>query len=220
MIRGTLIPLAWPETTAIKEGKWYDWLMEKLGFIKNGFWHVGHAAMLLVRNDTGEIFYSDFGRYQTPNKKGRVRILHSDPDIKINSKAIFQGDKVINMEEILSELSQKEATHGEGRIIASQKGISDFKKAQQKSHYMHHLHAIPYGPFTYGGTNCSRYVSQVASVTRLGLTTRIFHTLPYTLTPTPITNIKIINDYGYFYEFKNGVLRKKKNFLYPHRKRS
>ena len=102
---GTLVPLAWPETPAVIEGKWYDTPMKWIGIVKDNKWPVGHAAMLLIDHSNGEVHYMDFGRYHSPIKQGRVRDKYTDPDIEVQTKAIIKNKQVINLEELLHELS-------------------------------------------------------------------------------------------------------------------
>ena len=54
---GTIKALAWPDTKVIREGKWYDVPMKWVGAIKNEYWTAGHAACLLINNNSGEIQY-------------------------------------------------------------------------------------------------------------------------------------------------------------------
>ncbi len=215
---GIIVPLAWPETKAIKEGKWYDYPMEKLGFIKNGFWHLGHAAMLLIQKSTGAIYYSDFGRYHTPHKHGRVRIEDSDPDIKIPITAIFNQDgTVANIEEILDYLYIHEANHGEGYVIAALQHIDNFTECHEKSLAMHEQDAIPYGPFAFPGTNCSRYVAQVSLRGNIGWWKKFLLRIPYTVTPTPISNVRVINSYAHYYKY-DGKLHIKNSIHFSKKK--
>ena len=117
--KGTLIPVSWPDTPVMKEGKWYDGIMKFLGFLKNDFYEAGHASLVMVNHEEQEFRYLDFGRYHTPKKHGRVRDIYTDPDLKIHIKPIIEGKKVMNLEELFEELANKKATHGEGRLVAS-----------------------------------------------------------------------------------------------------
>ncbi len=216
--KGTIIPLAWPETPVIKEGKWYDGIMSVLGFLRNGFYKAGHAAVVIANHETSEFHYFDFGRYQTPNKHGRVRDSWTDPDLSLKTKPIIENNEVVNLEELMNELAKLEATHGEGRLIASTLFVSDAEKALQKAKEIQSREAIIYGPFNIGGTNCSRFVAQTAKASNLGGIKNILIRIPYTVTHTTITNVKIINDKKYYYELKNGVMTKRMNILYPLKK--
>ncbi len=213
--KGTIIPLAWPDTPVIKEGKWYDGIMAFLGFLKNDFYKAGHAAVVLVDHDEEEFRYFDFGRYQTPNKQGRVRDRHTDPDLILHSKPIIKQGEIQNMEELMRELSELKATHGEGRLIASTLVVPNIDQAFKKAKNMQNREAIIYGPFNIGGTNCSRFVAQTAKASNIGFIKNLLIRIPYTITHTTITNVKIINDYRYYFELKNNQLTKRMNILYP-----
>jgi hypothetical protein len=212
---GTIIPLAWPNTPVIQEGKWYDGIMRILGFIKNGYYKAGHAALVLANHETKEFYYYDFGRYQTPKKHGRVRDSFTDPDLILQTKVELEDGKITNIEALMSELASLEATHGEGRLIASTKVVLDIDKAFAKAKAIQNREAIIYGPFNIGGTNCSRFVAQTAKTSNLGWFKNLIIRFPYTITHTTITNVKIINDKRYYYELKNGVFTKRMNILYP-----
>jgi hypothetical protein len=211
---GTLVPLAWPETPAVIEGKWYDHPMKWVGVVKDDMWPVGHAAMLIVDHSNGEIHYMDFGRYHTPHQKGRVRDKYTDPDVTVYTIAIIVEGEVINFKEILHELSVNPATHGFGKLIASSKYIPCFNTAFEKAKSMQNRGAIYYGPLKPGGTNCSRFVAQVSAASPVGLTIKLLLKIPYTASPSPFSNVKIINDYGYYFQYNKGVLSKINNRLY------
>lgn len=217
--KGTIIPLAWPDTPVIKEGKWYDGIMKSLGFLKNGFYKAGHAALVIANHETKEFHYFDFGRYQTPNKHGRVRDSFTDPDLILTTKPIVNQNQLVNIEELLQELASLEATHGEGRLIASSIFVNDAERAIKKAKEMQNREAIVYGPFNIGGTNCSRFVAQTAKASNLGWVKNILIRIPYTVTHTTITNVKIINEQRYYYELKNGEITKRMNILYPIKKK-
>lgn len=211
---GTIVPIAFPETGAVVEGKWYDYPMKWVGIVKNDMWPVGHAALLLINHDNGEVHYMDFGRYHAPFQMGRVRDKYTDPDVTVNTKATIKDDKILNWFEIFDEVKNKVNNHGKGRLVASVKRIKSFKKAFKKAKQMQERGAIFYGPFKSGGTNCSRFVSQVASASDIGIKRKIMLKMPYSVSPTPISNVLVINDYGYYYVFNNGKLTKRNNKLY------
>jgi len=75
------IILAWPETICKQTNAWYDGLMNKLKISKNGYYKVGHAAIVLVNSKKGEAHYFDFGRYHSPKGQGRVRDISTDYDL-------------------------------------------------------------------------------------------------------------------------------------------
>lgn len=215
---GTIVPLAWPETPAVVEGKWYDHPMRWVGVVKDNKWPVGHAAMLLIDHSNGEVHYMDFGRYHTPVKQGRVRDKYTDPDITVNTVAQIRNREVVNIEDILHELSLNPATHGHGKLLAGTKFIPLFDKAWEKAKSMQRRGAIDYGPLKSGGTNCSRFVAQVAAASTLGTTRTVLLKVPYTGSASPFSNVKIINDHGYYFSYEKGVLSKRNNRVYLFKK--
>lgn len=213
--RGTIVALAWPDTKVVKEGKWYDVPMAWMGFIKEGYYKAGHAAMLLIDHDTAEVHYFDYGRYHTPYQYGRVRDKETDPDIAVKQQAIIDNGEVMNIEALLHERYANKACHGDGRLTASVLKDVCFVKAYQKAKAMQHREAIPYGPFAYKGSTCSRLVVQVAYEATTDRLTRFLIRFPYTISATPRSNNKVLNDEAYYYEVVNGEIVKRKNKLYP-----
>ena len=64
---GFAIALAWPETQCKEAVAWYDGLMRMININKNGYYKVGHAAIVLVEDISGRCHYFDFGRYHAPH---------------------------------------------------------------------------------------------------------------------------------------------------------
>ena len=190
--RYAFIPLAWPETKVVAEGKWYDVPMKWLGFLKDGYYKVGHAAFLTVSMNTGEVLYFDFGRYQTPKQHGRVRSVETDPELQIQTSSLEKEGQIVNIERILQEVSGNKSTHGTGRIVASIYYDIDFIAVKSLIQKWQNQDFIPYGPFKIGGTNCSRFV---ASAFRAGNDygfNRLKLYLPYTISSTPMSNVNLI----------------------------
>lgn len=210
----TIIALAWPNTKVVKEGKWYDYPMKWLGFIKDGKYNAGHAALLLVNHDSNDIEYFDFGRYHTPNKYGRVRDKITDPDIELKLKAIIENGNIENIQEILLECYYNKACHGDGKLTAAVVSNVDFNIAYSKAKQLQSLEAIPYGPFELKGSTCSRLVVQVVYESTDNWLTKLFIKAPYTISATPRSNKKVLNDKPYYYEVNNGVVSKYKNKWY------
>jgi len=187
------IPLAWPETKCKQAGAWYDRLMHIFGVSKKGYYTVGHAAIVLVDN-SGNCSYYDFGRYHAPHGMGRVRSYVTDHDLQIKTKASFDPDthSITNMEEILCEMSANPSTHGEGPIYGNTARIN-YNKAKQLIGQMQKMEFIKYGPFILLGTNCSRFVNKVLKSGCLNPWNRFLLSIPLTLTPTPMWNLKALN---------------------------
>lgn len=188
---GFAIALAWPETFCKQAGAWYDILLMHLGINQKGYYKAGHAAVVLVQNSTGICHYFDFGRYHAPFGHGRVRNVDTDPELKINAIAQINGEEIKNIKTILNELSERKACHGNGVLFASLCKIN-FEKAMRKATSLQNKSPLPYGPFKYKGTNCSRFVHAVILSGIPRLDTYISLSFPYTLTPSPLSNIKAL----------------------------
>jgi hypothetical protein len=176
--------------------------MEKIGTNINNHYKVGHAAVVLVNGKNGSCHYFDFGRYHAPFGYGRVRDEISDPDLKINTKAIIRKSKSIdNFNTILNELYHNPSCHGSGPIYASYCKIQ-FEKAYVFVHNMKNRNPWKYGPFIWNGTNCSRFVrstilSGIPEIQRF-----IKLSLPLSISPTPIGNVASLGQKT-IYDVKN-----------------
>jgi hypothetical protein len=212
-ITGSLLVLAWPDTMVIKIGGWYDAPSKTLGIMKDDHYKAGHAASILVNHSTGELKYFDFGRYHSPIGKGRVRDSETDPDLTLDIIAdIDSNNTILNIEEILITISKKKACHGKGRLLATVCSEVNYVDTLKKAKQMQNRDAIAYGPFAYKGTNCSRFVSQILIEGIQNKTTNLLLQLPYTLTSTPISNIRLANNFKGYYKVINGVVTKHNSF--------
>jgi len=210
----TIVALAWPDTKVILEGKWYDAPMKWLGFIKDGYYSAGHAAFLLVNHNNNDVHYFDFGRYHTPIKYGRVRSKLTDPDIEVKIKAEIEKGEILNLDEILLERYFNKACHGNGRLTASIVRGINFDRAFKKAIAMQNREAIYYGPLEWNGTNCSRFVAQIVSISSKNWITKLLIRVPYTISPTPRSNTKVLNDLAFYYEVINGEIYKRTSKFY------
>jgi len=188
---GFALALAWPETLCKQAGSWYDWVMHVFGINKNGYYKVGHAAVVLVNSATGTCHYFDFGRYHAPHGMGRIRSEVTDHDLKIKARAKINGHKntISNLSEIIEELTNNASTHGSGEIYSGLFRI-DFEKALEFVRKNQRQDFIPYGPFRLNGTNCSRFVNKVLQHGGLPSTQLLYLKLPWMVTPTPMFNLK------------------------------
>lgn len=183
---GAFVALSWPDTKIPKASSWYDGLMTVMGICKNGYYHVGHAALLLIDYRNGDVMYFDFGRYHTPLGYGRVRDVQSDPELEVKTKAIVEEGKIINIKDILLEIDNNKSTHGDGKLVSAITSDIDFDLASASAKSIQGREAVPYGPFQPFGTNCSRFV---ANIYRSGFTSylkkrRISNWYLYFHTPT------------------------------------
>lgn len=211
---GFAIALAWPQTYCKQAGAWYDSLMNLLGFAKDHYYKVGHAAVVLIDAEDGKCHYFDFGRYHAPFGYGRVRNEITDHDLKLPIKAIILEQSIVNFEEIIAFLSCNDACHGAGAVEASYCEI-DFERAYQNALKMQAQSPIAYGPFIWQGTNCSRFVRTTILAGKPNLLNRLKLLFPLTISPTPSWNVRILSHpkspplyledayYGTFNEAKN-----------------
>ena len=210
----TIIVLAWPDTKVVQEGKWYDVPLRWFGALKDGYYTAGHSAFLLINNGSGEIQYFDFGRYHTPMKYGRVRSKLTDPDIAMKHNGLINDGNIDNIEEILLDRYNNKACHGEGRMTASIVKNIDYAKAYTKVMQMQEREAICYGPIKSRGSNCSRLVAQVVLVSTKDWLTKLMILFPYTLSATPRSNNKVLNDCSTYLEVVDGEIYKRKSKFY------
>ncbi len=194
MHNGFAIALAWPETVCKQAGAWYDPMLYYLGINRKGYYRVGHAALLLVDDETCSCHYFDFGRYHAPPGYGRVRSLDTDHDLVVNTQANISADRteILNLKEILSELYTNPSTHGTGTIFGAATRIY-FRKTLSYIQHLQEREFISYGPFIPKGTNCSRFVNTALKAGKPALSERIKLQLPPMLTPTPMWNLKAIS---------------------------
>ena len=190
MENGFAIVLSWPETTCKQAGAWYDRPMKWLGANKNGYYKVGHAAIILIDSATQTPLYYDFGRYHSPKGNGRIRSVITDHELQIGTKAEidFENNKLLNLDEILQELYQNASTHGTGEIFGAVCKIN-YRKALNYVTSMSEKGFIPYGPFVRKGSNCSRFVCSVLQSSVLSNRKKLGYLFPLTLTPTPMWNL-------------------------------
>jgi len=192
---GFAIALAWPQTFCKQPGSWYDPLALRLGLNKNHYYRVGHAAVVLIDRKTNKCHYFDFGRYHAPFKHGRVRSVKTDHELSMKTIPVFSPDKrtILNYQEILSELLNNKACHGEGNLHASYSPVN-FLAAYNKATRMQQDSPIPYGPFRSRASNCSRFVNTVirAGKPSWKYTFRLKYLVWFT--PTPMNNVNSLND--------------------------
>ncbi len=187
---GIAIALAWPQTWCKRPGAWYDNLMLLLGFSKNHYYKAGHAALVLIEKSNGQCHYFDFGRYHSPFGCGRARSAITDTELKMDIKATLSkdGKSLKNLSSILEYLHQKKACHGNGDLYGSYSEI-DFQKAYSKALALQEQSPIAYGPFLYGGSNCSRFVQSVLMAGNPPAINRFRLRFLVPLTPTPLSNV-------------------------------
>ena len=201
-----IIALAWPEGMVSAAGAWYDFL-----FAKNGKYRVGHSAVVLINRESGELKYFDNGRYHSPPNYGRVRDVETDSDVALNSIAKIKSNTITNLEEILLEIKNKNSFHGEGTLYASILNDVSFDKAYKYAKRTQQKGLIPYGPFVYGGTNCSRFVASVMRSASPKFIKNARLKFPFCISPSPKRNVGIAN--AVFYKVADNTVEKIKRSM-------
>ena len=189
--------LAWPEGYVSAAGAWYDKF-----FSINGKYRVGHSAAVLINSKEGKAYYFDFGRYHTPKGYGRVRDEETDPDLTLPNVNI-KSDKIVNLNDILVFLSKLKSTHGEGRLYASLLSEVSFFDAYNYAKKLQNKGMVKYGPFVYGGTNCSRFTASLAISSLPPFFKKIRLRFPFTISPSPKRNVSILNNSYYVVDKEN-----------------
>ena len=202
-----IIALAWPEGMCKTAGSWYDFIFGKKREMRGG-----HAAIVLVNSITKKLYYMDNGRYHTPLGFARIRDEETDWDVKINIKAEINSDTIINIDQILLEISNNSSNHGDGTLYASVLNNISFDNAYSYAKKHQRKGAIPYGPFIINGFNCSRFVASTIIHSSPPFITKIRLMLPCTLIPTPKRNISICNK-NYYVVDKESCQRIKRNLF-------
>jgi hypothetical protein len=201
MSEGLIIPIAWPDTTARGDERWYK-MLKSAGIVKNLNFKVGHAAVILVNLNSGCLYYYDFGRYITPRGYGRTRSAVSDPKLKINSKAIIQGGRITNMEAICHELKlNSEATHGKGPMYFSISDIIHFDAAKNLADQYVERGSMLYGAIASGNSSCSRFVWHVFKEAFEFSKQSKLNILHETIMPSPISNVVNIAADNHVYRY-------------------
>ena len=188
MRNGFAIAVAWPQTKCKQAGAWYDFILRLLRINKNGYYTVGHAAVVLVDARSMTCHYFDFGRYHAPHGYGRVRSGETDHDLAIKVKPIVKNGSLDNTDEILSSLLLNPSCHGDGILYAASARIN-FEKAYRCAIEFQEKEFLPYGPFVRKGTNCSRFVSSVIKKGNPGFPVALRLTFPATISPSPYWNV-------------------------------
>ncbi len=199
------IPIAWPDQTARGDELWFK-ILKGLGIVKNLNFRIGHAAILLIERQSGQIKYFDFGRYICPRGYGRARSAAFDPRLKVETVAQFSNTKqLVNLAEILAELSMmEEATHGGGRLLCSVSQDISFQKAAAYAEALVNKGPVLYGALAANNNSCSRYVAQILVEGMMKDDKRISKILyPESLKASPTSNVVNANTEGTLYCYAN-----------------
>lgn len=186
---GWAVAIAWPETWCKRAGAWYDPLMRSLAVNRNGYYRVGHAALLVLQRGNEEPIYFDMGRYHAPGGTARVRSAVTDHELRVSTTCVWSASKPQNLPRIMDELANNQACHGSGPLHWAATEV-DTKAVMAKAQAMQNAGFHTYGPFVTGGSNCSRFVRTALLAGRTALRTRSGLLFPWTLSPTPLANVR------------------------------
>ncbi len=168
MNTGIILTLGYPETIVLHAEEWYSSYLKYLGVGSRTHVRAGHAALVLIHKETGELEYHDFGRYITPEPSGRVRGKEMDCELEFPIKAVIKNNTIVNLNEILYFLATNpKLTHGEGTLYASVCDEIDYQAAKDYITNMQDKYFIRYAAFLKEASNCARFINEtiIASVT-------------------------------------------------------
>lgn len=159
---GKIIVLAYPDTFVSVSDEWQCKFLPLVGLGTRKYIKAGHAALILIENETSEARYFDFGRYVTPVGYGRVRGVNTDAELEIPFKAKLDADcSLMNIEEFLLWLdANPDKTHGKGRLLASVCETVNFELAEKYILELQQRGSVRYGAFSKSESNCSRFVTE------------------------------------------------------------
>lgn len=206
---GKIIVLAYPDTFVTMSDEWICKFLPLVGLGTKEYIKAGHAALILIENETGEARYFDFGRYVTPRGMGRVRGANTDAELIIPFTAKFSAgnDELTNLNEFLKWLDENpDKTHGEGRLLASVCDAINFEKAEGHILRLQARGSIPYGAFHKSGSNCSRFVTD--TILKSTAEKKIIRALRFNkrFTPSGVGNVEKAA-FGTIFEVFEGVIK-------------
>jgi len=205
---GKLILLAYPDTFVKTTQEFLCKLLPLVGLGTRHYIKAGHAALILIENETGKARYFDFGRYITPKGFGRLRGSNTDAELKIPFNAkISSEEKLENLNDFLLWLDQNpRKTHGSGRLLASLCDSVDFKKAEAYIFGLQDRGSIPYGAFNRNGSNCARFVTETLLASTDNEKIRKKLRKNKTFTPSTVGNVEVSASNGKIYEIFEGSI--------------
>lgn len=206
---GKIIVLAYPDTFVTVSDEWICKLLPLVGLGTWDFIKAGHAAMILIENETGNAYYYDFGRYVTPKGYGRMRGADTDAELAITFSAqISENKELTNLNEFLLWLdANPHKTHGEGRLLASVCDAIDFQKAQEYILNLQQRGSIPYGAFHKTASNCARFVTD--TILTATSEKKIINALNFNkkFTPSVVGNVEKAAALGSVFEVFEGKVK-------------
>lgn len=206
---GKIIVLAFPDTFVTMSTELICKLLPLVGLGTRDYIKAGHAALVLIENNTGRAYYYDFGRYVTPKGHGRVRGETTDAELHVPIIATFKHNKELaNLDDFLYWLdANPQKTHGEGRLLASVCDAINFEKAKNYITELQQRGSIPYGAFAKDGSNCARFVTDtILAATKEN---KIIKSLKFNkkFTPSTVGNVEKGALHNNIYEVFDGTIQ-------------
>ncbi|WP_431156506.1 DUF6695 family protein [Winogradskyella poriferorum] len=195
-----ILTLAYPETIVSHADEWYSKFLRFAFIGSKKHVRAGHAALVLIDKKTGILEYHDFGRYITSEPNGRVRGKQTDFELNFPLKAKFEGDEIVNLNEILSFLATNpKLTHGDGNLYASVCNTINYSKARKHIDMMQKKGLMRYAAFIKDACNCARFVTDaiIASVNDEKIKKRLIRSKWFT--PSTIGNVVIADTFDEVY---------------------
>ena len=138
----------------------------------------------------GSLAYHDFGRYITPEPNGRVRGATTDRELELPMKAQIDGDKILNLDEILHYLANNpKKTHGDGKLVAALCHHVDYQVARNFIDSLMAKGSYRYAALIKDACNCARFVTEtlMASITDPLLQQKLLKATRFT--PSTVGNV-------------------------------
>lgn len=208
--------MAFPNWKIYLPDQWYRPLLHAFGISKDNLTPMGHSLIVIVNGTSGEIVYTDFGRYCVPPGLSRARLYTEDPLLKVPLKANVVNGKIENLQAIMEWVADAKFIHYSGGPLfykpipntSFAKGLA-FAKKMAKKGFLH------YNIFGKENSNCSRYVRDV--IMQSLQPKNVDWGYKYTvLTPTPIDNVFFHErDKGYW-TFEDGKHTNHKHGFFDH----
>lgn len=188
---GKIIVLAFPDTFVKMSDELMCKILPLIGLGTRTHIKAGHAALVLIENATGNAFYYDFGRYITPEGKGRVRGANTDVELEIPFKGKIKEGQLENLEEFLLWLdAHPEKTHGMGRLVASLCEDVNYERAATFINDLQSQGSVPYKAFGKVGSNCARFVTEtiLSATENQAVIRHLLHNKKFT--PSTVGNVE------------------------------
>ncbi|MEJ2113061.1 MAG: hypothetical protein P8X62_04960 [Flavobacteriaceae bacterium] len=198
---GIILTLAYPETIVRVSDEWFVNYLKFFGIGTKNYVRAGHAALVLINTENGNLDYYDFGRYIIPAPYGRVRSKITDNELNFPIQVNLDNGKIKNLNDILHFLATNpKLTHGEGKMLASVCNDVDYNKAKTYIEKLQERYFVPYGVFRKNGSNCSRFVTStlIESVTDKNIRNKLKRLTWFT--PSTIGNVVLSSSDNMIYE--------------------